>query len=214
MSARIETIAIRHGETTWNIEQRIQGHGDSPLTELGIRQAQAVAARLREQSLDAVYASDLARAVLTAQPIVAGRDLELKMEPALRERSFGVFEGLTLDEIGKTYPEEFAAYTSGNPDYRIPGGESQRQFWHRCTAFLSEIVDRHAGQSIVLVLHGGVLNIVVKHVLGLPMGNTCPFRLYNAAINRMVFEAGAWKLDTLGDINHLENVTAFEASVY
>jgi 2,3-bisphosphoglycerate-dependent phosphoglycerate mutase len=205
---------IRHGETAWNIEHRMQGQEDSPLTALGLRQAECLGQRLADEPIDRLYSSDLPRAYNTAREIGDPHRLEPLVDAALRERHFGVFQGLTVDEIRREFPDEFARHISGDPDFVIPEGESRRQFWERSVDALERIREACRGQRVVVVLHGGVLNILVKHVLGMPIGTSTPFTLFNAAINRVRYDGDGWKLVTLGDVHHLEEVTSFQANVY
>jgi 2,3-bisphosphoglycerate-dependent phosphoglycerate mutase len=133
-------LVIRHGETAWNAEHRIQGHLDIPLSPAGIRQAAYLAERLAGESIDAVYSSELARAWLTAVPFAARLGLEIVADTRLRERSFGVFEGLTLDEIAAQHPEAFRRWRERDPGWAIDGGESGRQLIDRVLAALSRLM--------------------------------------------------------------------------
>ncbi|HSF22344.1 MAG TPA: histidine phosphatase family protein, partial [Burkholderiales bacterium] len=137
----IETtlIVIRHGETAWNREKRMQGTTDTPLSEVGREQARALGRRLAAHAFAALYTSDLARAWDTARAIAEFTGREAVTDPRLQERRFGIFEGLTAEEIVARYPEEHARFASRDPDYAVPGGESARSFTERCIGCLAEI---------------------------------------------------------------------------
>ena len=150
-------ILIRHGETEWNREGRVQGHLDSALTSDGIAQACACAIRLQSESIDHIIASDLPRARRTADILNAARNLPIRFEAALRERSFGIGEGKTYEELDAMHPELFSRSRATDPDFAIGGGESRRQFHQRVTGMLAQIVDEHADKRILVVTHGGVL---------------------------------------------------------
>ena len=143
-----ELILIRHGETAWNRERRMQGQTDTPLSDIGRAQAEAVGQRLAQHPFAALYSSDLARAWDTAAAIARAHKNghEIRREPALRERTFGVFEGLTYDEMAQHFPAEHARFALRDPDYAVPGGESPRQFFERSLACLESIAAAHAGR--------------------------------------------------------------------
>lgn len=201
-----QAILVRHAETTWNLESRYQGQLDSPLTERGLRQAEALAGRLRQIDFDHLYASDLGRAVHTAEKISAASGHPVRFDPRLRERHFGIFHGLQKPDIPANYPKEYRAYTSGDPDYVPPQGESLQQLHDRSLACLEELAQRHAGQRLVLVTHGGILGALVKHVLGLPVAAPRPFDLINASLSILVAKKDRWVVTTLGDVAHLQRL--------
>ncbi|HEX8463923.1 MAG TPA: histidine phosphatase family protein [Abditibacterium sp.] len=201
-----QIVAIRHGETQWNALGRQQGHADNPLNELGERQSQALAARLQHVPFAALYSSDLQRAAQTGRAIAALSGHEIQLEPRLRERDLGVFEGYTKAEVKEKLPEVFAGYASGDIDYVIPEGESTRQRFERSMAVLHEIAARHAGQTVVVVTHGGVLNGLLRACLHIPLDTKRDFAVFNASFNLFWFEAARWKLATWGDISHLDGI--------
>jgi probable phosphoglycerate mutase len=204
MTERTELLIVRHGETQANLDGRWQGHGDSPLTERGTAQAQAIARRLRACSFDALYSSDLGRAHQTAQVIAERTGHAILLDPCLRERHLGIFQGLTKAGIAARYPEEWHAYRIEGPDYVIPGGESARQCFQRAIARLEAIAHSHPGQSVVVVTHGGVLNGLFRHALRLSLIQPRRFQIQNASLNVFWFERGDWTLVTWGDISHLD----------
>jgi len=191
---------IRHGETLWNKEKRLQGQLDSPLTHAGIKQATVLAGRLSSVRYNAVYSSDLERARHTAKIITLGSNpVAVTFDDRIRERHFGCFQGLTWEEITKKFPEEAAKELSGNPMNLVPGGESKQQLLSRARAFFEDIALRHTNQTILVISHGGILNVWTRHVLNIPLDTPRRFHLYNTAINIFEFYDHKWYLKTLGD---------------
>jgi 2,3-bisphosphoglycerate-dependent phosphoglycerate mutase len=207
-------IVVRHGETSWNREKRMQGTTDTPLSEVGQAQARALGRRLAGREFAALYASDLSRARDTASIIADHTGRQLVMDSRLRERRFGVFEGLTAGEIQERFPEEYARFVSRDPDYEVPGGESARGFAGRCLGCLSEIAGRHRGEEIVVVTHGLVLDSLYRAAQGLGHGERRPVPLINASLNFFHFNAGAWRLELWGDVGHLaaDEITGYRSA--
>ncbi|HET6263983.1 MAG TPA: histidine phosphatase family protein [Usitatibacter sp.] len=206
-------IVVRHGETRWNVEQRVQGHGDSPLTPLGAAQAEAIAARLARERFDALIASDLGRAMDTAARIGAKCGLEVIPDPRLRERSFGEGEGLGYAEIDKRWPEVFSR-TGGvtDPDLVIPGGESRRQFHERVHHAFLELAREHAGKRVAVVAHGGVLAALYRIVHDIPVAHAHRVAISNASYNALAFDGDAWALEAWDDTAHLPEGEGFVES--
>jgi 2,3-bisphosphoglycerate-dependent phosphoglycerate mutase len=196
-------IVVRHGETLWNREKRMQGTTDTPLSDVGRAQARALGRKLSGQGFTALYASDLARARETAAIIAEHTGRKLLTDAQLRERSFGIFEGLTAAEIQERFPEEHARFVSRDPDYEVPGGECARRFAERCLGCLSEIAGRHRGEEIVVVTHGLVLDSLYRAAEGLGHGEPRPVPLINASLNFFGHGAGRWRLVLWGDVDHL-----------
>jgi probable phosphoglycerate mutase len=196
-------IVIRHGETAWNREKRMQGTTDTQLSDVGRSQAQAVGRRLAARSFGALYSSDLSRARDTAQAIAEHTGTTVVTDPRLQERRFGIFEGLTAAEIIERYPEEHARFVSRDPDYEVPGGESARGFARRCLGCLAEIASRHRGAEVVVVTHGLVLDSLYRATHGLDNGAPRPVPLINASVNHFVYAGGTWRMELWGDVSHL-----------
>jgi probable phosphoglycerate mutase len=211
-----ELILIRHGETDWNRERRMQGQTDTPLSDTGRAQAAAVGQRLAQHPFAAIYSSDLSRAWDTAAVIaranVNGRDV--CREPALRERTFGMFEGLTYDEMKQRYPAEHARFAAREPDFAVPGGESPRQFFERSLACLNAIAHKHAGQCVVVVTHGMVLDTLYRAAHLMPLEGKRDAPLLNASLNTFRRTTDAWIQIAWGDVEHLADVgvTRYENS--
>lgn len=206
-SAKTEFILIRHGETIWNYEGRLQGQGDSPLTARGVAQAQAVAQRLQQEPFTALYASHLKRVLETARYITARTGHTINIDERLQERAYGIFEGLTLAEASVRYPDHYQAYKSDfSADFTVPNGESQRQVLVRGQAVFQELAQRHPGERLVIVSHGSFLRSIVSAVLGIPLDVKPGFRLPNGSLSHLLFEDDEWRVTTMGEICHLRDL--------
>ncbi len=205
-NAACELIVVRHGETTWNALGKQQGQLDSPLSPLGIRQAEAIAARLADEEFDFLYSSDLLRAHSTSERIAAATGHDIIPEPGLRERHLGIFQTLTMQEVRKRYPEDYARFESGDPDYVIPQGESARQRHDRAVAAVAAIAARHPAGRVVIVTHGGILQSLFRRAVGIPLEAPRAFKLYNASLNTFFIDSVSWTLGTWGDIFHLRDL--------
>lgn len=204
-------VVVRHGETRWNLEQRIQGQGDSPLTETGRAQAEAIARRLAaERAFDALVSSDLGRALETSRPIAQATGREVRLDARLRERHFGIGEGLTYGEAGERFPGAFRGDGAIDPDYAIPGGESRRRFQERVARAFEALAAEHPGARLVVVTHGGVLATLYRHIHGIPLAEPRRIAIGNACYNAMSFSAGAWTLHAWSDDDHLPGTPPFE----
>lgn len=206
-------LLIRHGETAWNAVRRLQGHIDIALNEEGQRQAEAVARALAAEPLHAVIASDLQRALQTARA-VAGQQgragLTVQQDVQLRERCYGVFEGMLYADIERTYPAEFAAWQARDIDAVPPAGErvaeSFRQFYERCVDGIAGWAERYPGQTIAIVAHGGVLECAYRAATGMTLDSPRDFQVKNAGINRFTFDNGRLALEAWGEVAHLEQL--------
>lgn len=205
-----EILLIRHGETAWNAERRLQGHLDVPLNAEGERQAAALARALEGEALDAVYSSDLQRARQTAGAIVASRGLEIRLDPGLRERCYGAFEGLLYAEIGDRYPEAYAAWKARDIDARFPPGqyeaETMREFAERSVGAILRIVAEDGHRKIAIVCHGGVLECAYRAALGMDFAQARDFDIFNASINRFTSDGSVLRLLHWGDVAHLDEL--------
>jgi len=196
-------IVVRHGETEWNVAGRIQGHGDSALTATGVAQAEALAQRLAGEKFHRIVASDLARAHETAKRIAAVSGHDIGLDVRLRERNFGAGEGLPYDEIDRLYPGAFSRVRETDPDYRIPGGESRRDFHERVVAGVEALAGTHAGETVVLVTHGGVLATLYRHVHAIPLEKAHAISITNASYNSLAFDGKRWSVETWNCTLHL-----------
>jgi probable phosphoglycerate mutase len=201
--AEARIILIRHGETEWNREGRIQGyHGDSPLTAAGRAQARQLATRLAKENLHALHSSDSGRARQTATPIAAALEIDVVFDASLRERDYGEFEGWTYADLEEKHPEAYGRFRSRDPHYAPPGGESGAQFRDRIVKAL-ERVAAAGRERIAVVTHGGVLGVAYRLITGSSPEAERKYSLHNASINRLVFSHGRWSIEGWGDVAHL-----------
>lgn len=199
---------VRHGESQFNAEGRIQGQLDVPLSELGRRQALAVAERFAAERfaaepLDAIFSSPLSRALDTANAIAARLNVDVRTDERLKEINAGAFQGLTRREMIERYPNEERRWTAREPDFRVPGGETRRELGERGRAALEAIRETGLGR-VAVVAHGAILTATLKALLDIPV-HRGPFHFYNAAVTRIV-----WKhepiVDTLNETEHLRGL--------
>ena len=201
-------IAIRHGETAWNVDTRLQGHLDIALNARGQWQAQRAAQALADEDIAAIYTSDLSRARATAQAIAdhnanpAAR--QVHPHTGLRERGFGIFEGQTYAQINLDWPEESRRWRQRDPHFAPPGGETPLQLHARVSATLNAIASQHLGQHIVLVAHGGVMDILYRLATNQPLHASRTWELGNAAINRLLWTPDSITLVGWADQRHLD----------
>lgn len=205
-----QIILIRHGETAWNAERRLQGHIDIGLNEEGQRQAQALGAALQEEPLAAIISSDLQRAWQTAQAVARWHGVPLQSDLGLRERCFGGFEGLTYDEIGQRFPREFADWHGRHLDAPLPPGlhqgETFRNFYQRVMQAIGQAARRYCGQTIALVAHGGVLECAYRSACDIALDSPRQFPVLNASVNRLTWHEGKLTLNTWGECTHLNSL--------
>lgn len=159
-------LLIRHGQSEGNAERRFGGHTATPLSPRGRRQAQATARALQSEELTAIYSSDLARAVETAQPLANLTRLAVNATTAFRERSVGVMEGLTFEAAAEQHPEQYAALLQRDFEHVLTGGESYRQLLDRAVEKLDEIIAENKGGKIAVFSHTGTICILALHLMG------------------------------------------------
>jgi 2,3-bisphosphoglycerate-dependent phosphoglycerate mutase len=207
-------LAIRHGETAWNVDTRIQGHLDIPLNEVGLRQAQHLAQTLAQRdAINAVYASDLSRAHTTASAIAQAMGQSVTAHTGLRERHFGQFQGRTFAEIEVELPEHALHWRKRNPEWTPPGnGESLLMLRERILKTVDELAARHTGQQIVMVAHGGVMDILYRAATRLDLQAPRTWQLTNTAVNRLLWTPQGLSLVGWGDTSHLDALGKDETS--
>ncbi|KAL7245126.1 hypothetical protein ACSBR2_000456 [Camellia fascicularis] len=209
-----EIVVVRHGETAWNAEGRVQGHLDVELNEVGRQQAAAVADRLsKETVISAVYASDLKRALETAHIIASKCGVpEVIQDPNLRERHLGDLQGFVFHKAAKLRPDAYLASLSARTDQEIPGGgESLDQLFNRCTSSLQSIGMKHTGERVVVVTHGGVIRALHKRAAPTEQLQR---KILNASVNIFhLSKQEEWIIKTWGDVNHLNKTGFLEAEL-
>ena len=207
-------LAIRHGETAWNVDTRIQGKLDIGLNEKGRDQAQRLGAALAksqaQQPITAIYSSDLWRAYDTALAISKAIHVPVVSDEGLRERGFGVFEGKTFDEIAQLWPDQSLRWRQRDPHFCPEGGESLTQFTERILKASQALAARHSGQQIALVAHGGVMDVLYRAATGQGIQAPRTWSLGNAVINRLLWSPTAFTLVGWNDAQHLEDAAMDE----
>lgn len=201
---------IRHGETEWNRQLRFQGHQDSPLTKTGKRQANALGRRMREINFDDLYTSDLGRARHTAEIIAGFSGHGIRLDARLRERNYGVLEGLTEKETNARFPEVLSRFRSYDPEYIIPHGESHRRHYERNIDFIHDKAVSRPGKKIAVVAHGGVLDSYFRYICRQTLNQPRCFSAGNTSLAELICGSfnGAvrWIIKTWGDVSHLNKI--------
>jgi 2,3-bisphosphoglycerate-dependent phosphoglycerate mutase len=199
-------IAVRHGETAWNVAARIQGQLDVGLNDTGRWQARRVGEALASETIATVYTSDLGRAHETAQSIGEATGVPVVPDQGLRERSFGVFEGKTFTEIEETWPDQAHNWRKRIPEWQPPeGGESLLQLRERVTRTVEALAARHPGEQIVVVAHGGVLDALYRVATRQEVNSPRTWELPNGAINRLLWTPEGFTLVGWSDTQHLDH---------
>ena len=196
-------LLVRHGETVWNAEGRLQGTEDISLSEEGRRQARLIGDRLADTSIDVAYSSDQSRAHETAQHILEGRDVVLNPIPELRERGHGLFEGLTVRERKERYPEMFAESLVKNLDFAPTGGETFRGTNRRMAGWANGFLQEHLKETVLVVGHGGSLRGAIIAWMGFPDESTWRFVLANCGLSIIDTYADNAVLRLFNDGSHL-----------
>ncbi len=198
-------IAVRHGETAWNVATRIQGQLDIGLNDKGVWQAQRLAMALAGESFAAIYTSDLYRAWDTARVVGDAVGMALELEPGLRERGFGVFEGKTFDEIAQRWPEQSVLWRKRVPDFAPEGGESLLDFRARILECVNRLSVKHGGEQILLAAHGGVMDVLYRAATHQEIQAPRTWDLGNAAINRLLWTPDGLSIVGWSDTHHLDD---------
>lgn len=198
-------LAVRHGETAWNRDTRIQGHTDIALNPHGQWQASRLAEALADEPIAAVYASDLQRAQETARAVARVHNKPVSTHSGLRERGFGRFEGHTWAELEARWPEESTAWRKRVPEFSPPGGESLLQLRERVVNTVTELAARHPGEQVLMVAHGGVLDILYRAATRLELQAPRSWELPNTAINRLLWSPEGLSLVGWADTTHLQS---------
>ena len=206
-------IAVRHGETAWNRDTRIQGHTDIALNATGQWQARQLARALAQEPLAAIYSSDLQRAQATAQAVAEATGAPLHLDAGLRERGFGAFEGRSFADIEASLPEQARRWRQREPDYAPEGGDTLLQLRARVHAATEGIAARHPGALLLLVAHGGVLDVLYRAATRQSLQAPRTWQLTNTAINRLLWTPGhGLSLVGWADTGHLEQASRDETT--
>jgi probable phosphoglycerate mutase len=201
-----ELVLIRHGETDMNRELRFQGHVNVALNATGLEQARRLAARMAGEKADAVYVSDLLRACQTAEPIAGELALRPVTDAGLREQCFGRVDGMRVDDIQRDHPEAWAGWLRFDEDFAMPEGESTRTFHARVIEAVRRLVAAHPRQTVVVVTHGGVLDMIYRTARSLGLGGPRQSEIPNAGLNRIRVRDDAFDILTWADTRHLQDL--------
>jgi 2,3-bisphosphoglycerate-dependent phosphoglycerate mutase len=205
-------VAIRHGETAWNVATRIQGQLDIGLNDAGRWQASRLALACADERLDVIYSSDLTRARDTARVVASRAGLELRTDTGLRERGFGVFEGLTFAEIEQRFPNQARSWRRRDASFGPDGGETLQAFYARAVGTVAALAARHRGQHIAVVTHGGVLDALYRAASHVALDAPRTWQIGNASINRLLASDDGFVLVGWADTFHLACAALDEAS--
>jgi probable phosphoglycerate mutase len=205
-------LAIRHGETLWNVDSRIQGHLNIGLNDTGRWQAERLGVALKDEPITAIYASDLSRAHDTALAVSRRTGVPVQAEPGLRERSFGEFEGRTFAEIETALPEQAKRWRQRDPSFTPAGGESLLMLKARVLSVAARLAAQHPGEQIALFAHGGVMDILYRAATRLDLQAARTWTLGNTAINRLLWSPEGFSLVGWADVQHLSEGTLDESS--
>ena len=212
MSEATRILAIRHGETAWNVDTRIQGQLDIPLNGTGRWQAGQLGRAVAGEGLQAVYSSDLARARETAEAVGRGAGLPLVLDTGLRERAFGVFQGHTFAEIEAAWPDDALRWRKRDPAFGPEGGETLTDFYARCVGAAARLAAAHPGETIALVAHGGVMDCLYRAATRVDLQAPRSWLLGNASINRLLYTPEGFTLVGWSDTGHLDGVARDETN--
>lgn len=205
-------LVIRHGETDWNLDTRIQGHTDIPLNAKGRWQAQRLGEALADEGIHAIYSSDLQRARATADAIAQAAGVPLQIDAQLRERHFGQLEGKTPDEMAVQHPEELRRWRAREPSYGPQGGETLQAFYDRSVGAAARLAAQHPGQTIALVAHGGVLDCFYRAANRLPLEQVRSWKVTNASVNRLLYSPEGFSMVAWADDRHLDDEAGLDES--
>jgi probable phosphoglycerate mutase len=204
-------LAIRHGETEWNVGSRIQGQLDIPLNTVGEWQVDQLAEAVAHEGITAIYSSDLSRAFMTAQAVSRGAGgVPVITDKGLRERAFGIFEGLTYDEIALRWPDQSMRWRKRDATFGAEGGETLAEFYARSIDTATRLCALHPDETIALVSHGGVMDCLYRAASRISLDAPRSWRVDNASINRLLYTPEGFTLVGWADIHHLEGRTLDE----
>ena len=196
-------LLVRHGQTVTNREGRFCGHSETALTELGRRQAGALGERLRPVRIDAAYASDFSRAMDTAAMVLAGREVQLRVDANLRELHYGEWEQEKEREIARRYPEQHRLMRDEDPAWQPPGGETIGMVRARTAAAFRRIVRAHSHETVLVVSHGTAINCLVAELLSIPPSHTFRFTVENCGLTEIAMHRSIAVVTRLNDTSHL-----------
>ena len=200
----IRLMLVRHGVTEWNVTQRIQGQSDTHLAPDGVHQARMLTIHFPFDTVDAIYSSDLHRAMTTAEVIASRYNLEVIPVKEFREINFGSWEGKTFEDIAKEYPADFKKFFLQPDMLMIKGGETFAELQNRAMTMLKRIVhDSGDNKHIVIVMHGAIIRTIIAAILDMPLRKMWAIKQQNTAVNILRIDDGAYSIELLNDTHHL-----------
>ncbi|MFQ5913806.1 MAG: histidine phosphatase family protein [Nitrospinota bacterium] len=200
---------VRHGETPWNVEQRILGATDIGLSESGLRQAEALAGFLCDRPIRAIYSSDLKRALRTAEALARPHALEVRALPGLREMDQGILEGLTLEELMENHPDFLEAWKKDPSAVTVPGGESLAQLQERAWETISGLAKTHRKGTIAVVSHNLAIVVFLCRLLGVPLRRFRQLRQGYTGVNLLEFGPLGWAVHYMNVMTHLHGLDGY-----
>lgn len=201
---------VRHGETEWNVEGRLQGHLNSPLTENGRQQAFLLKTRLSMYPIDAIFSSDLGRCRETAEILFPERTPEIEFTPLLRERNHGIFAGYNVHELKEKFPTEYQLFTQQKGKYVIPQGECIEDRFMRVSNYIQHQVEKYPEKTLVFITHGGGVDTLFRLTLQIDLNQNRNYVIPNLAFNEFRFKGGKWILKCWADTSHLGNLSVLD----
>jgi probable phosphoglycerate mutase len=205
-------IAIRHGETAWNVDTRLQGQLDVPLNQRGQAQAQRAALAVAQEAPQRIYSSDLQRARDTAAALAQATGLPLLLDAGLRERHFGLWQGHTYAEVEQGWPTQSERWRRREPAFGPEGGETLQAFFDRVVATASRLAAQHPGQTVVMVAHGGVLDCLYRAATHIALDAPRTWELPNTGVNRLLWTGESFTLIGWADVSHLDDAARDESA--
>ena len=196
---------VRHGETEWNRDGKLQGWKNAPLTDLGIKQAEKLRDRLQKEDIDIAYCSPLGRTCETAEILLDGRDIEMFEDEGLKEINMGEWEGKKAEIVKEKSPAEFKTFWERPDLYKPKDGESFYEVQERVLSSLYKIIEKHQGENILLVTHGGASKIIMAHFEERPMSELWgPPKMKEASLSVVDIEDGKADIELFADTSHYE----------
>lgn len=209
-----EIYVIRHVQAEGNLFRMMQGHWDGSVTELGVRQRDALAERFREQKIDALYSSDLSRAIFTASAITSYHNIELQLDRRLREINVGPWEGVPFANLEWEYPEQFYNFMNKAEDFYLEGAETFHQVQDRMLEVLRDIAEANEGKTVAVTSHGVSIRCLMCALLGISLNDRDRMPIFvNTGVARILYDQGRFTVDTVNDSSHLGDLPRTHATI-
>ena len=190
----------RHGQTEWNLEKRLQGHGNSPLTEFGLNRAKELSERIKDIDIDTIYTSPIERAYKTAQIVKGDKYIEIKVHEGLKEMNFGDYEGKITEEVMKENPDwDISAIMRGNLEMRAPNGETLGEVRERVNSAMRDIIKENEGKNILIVAHGITLKAIMTFFNDQEANNEV---MEQASLTKVIVDGENFNIEFKNDGSH------------